>query len=112
MYNLNDLVPTGSGWDLRSAQDINDSGQIVGYGIAPDGELHGFLLTEVMQPCYADCDQSTGAGVLDVFDFLCFQNSFVSGQAYACDCNTSTGPGNCDVFDFLCFQDAFVSGCP
>jgi ligand-binding sensor domain-containing protein len=62
--------------------------------------------------CYADCDQSTSAGVLDIFDFLCFQNSFVSGAAYACDCDTSTGTGVCDVFDFLCFQNAFVAGCP
>jgi hypothetical protein len=61
--------------------------------------------------CYADCDQSTGPGVLDVFDFLCFQNSFVSGEPYACDCDTTTGPLVCDVFDFLCFQDAFVVGC-
>ncbi len=62
--------------------------------------------------CYADCDQSTGAGNLDIFDFLCFQNSFVSGEPYACDCDTSTGPGVCDIFDFLCFQNAFVAGCP
>jgi FG-GAP-like repeat len=62
--------------------------------------------------CYADCDQSTGAGVLDIFDFLCFQDAFVAGDPYACDCDTSTGPGTCDVFDFLCFQDAFVGACP
>jgi hypothetical protein len=62
--------------------------------------------------CYADCDQTTGVGVLDIFDFLCFQNSFVGGQSYACDCDTSTGPGVCDIFDFLCFQNAFVAGCP
>jgi Metallo-peptidase family M12B Reprolysin-like len=62
--------------------------------------------------CYADCDQSTGAGVLDIFDFLCFQNSFVAGMSYACDCDTTTGPLVCDIFDFLCFQDAFVAGCP
>ena len=62
--------------------------------------------------CYADCDQSTGAGVLDLFDFLCFQNNFVLGEPYACDCDTSTGPLVCDLFDFLCFQDAFVGGCP
>jgi ligand-binding sensor domain-containing protein len=62
--------------------------------------------------CYADCDQSTGAGTLDIFDFLCFQNSFVAGEPYACDCDTSTGPLVCDVFDFLCFQDSFVGGCP
>ena len=62
--------------------------------------------------CYADCDPSTGIGVLDVFDFLCFQNSFVNGEPYACDCDTTTGPLVCDVFDFLCFQNAFVGGCP
>ncbi|MCH7790984.1 MAG: hypothetical protein IID31_01720 [Planctomycetes bacterium] len=52
------------------------------------------------------------AGVCDIFDFLCFQNSFVSGEPYACDCDTTTGPLVCDIFDFLCFQDAFVGGCP
>jgi hypothetical protein len=62
--------------------------------------------------CYADCDQSTGSGVLDILDFLCFQSQFVLGFSYACDCDASTGPGVCDVFDFLCFQNAFVAGCP
>lgn len=62
--------------------------------------------------CLADCDTSTGAWVLDVFDFVCFQNRFAAGVAYACDCDTSTGPLVCDVFDFLCFQSAFAIGCP
>jgi hypothetical protein len=62
--------------------------------------------------CYADCDTGTGVGVLDIFDFLCFQNRFDAGAAYACDCDTSTGVGVCDVFDFLCFQNAFAAGCP
>jgi probable HAF family extracellular repeat protein len=47
MYNLNDLIPTESQWDLLSAHDINDSGEIVGIGINPDGDLHGWLLTQV-----------------------------------------------------------------
>ncbi len=76
------------------------------FKIVPDG------VSPVPCTCYADCDQSTGVGVLDVFDFLCFQNSFVNAEPYACDCDTSTGPGVCDIFDFLCFQDAFVAGCP
>ena len=62
--------------------------------------------------CQADCDQSTGSGVLDIFDFLCFQDAFVGADPYACDCDTSTGVGVCDIFDFLCFQSAFVAGCP
>ena len=61
--------------------------------------------------CYPDCDTSTGVGVLDIFDFLCFQNAFVTGECYA-DCDTSSGPGALDIFDFLCFQSAFVAGCP
>lgn len=62
--------------------------------------------------CYADCDVSTGMGVLDIFDFLCFQTRFAKGDAYACSCDLSTGLNVCDVFDFLCFQMRFVEGCP
>ncbi len=62
--------------------------------------------------CYADCDTSTGVGVLDIFDFLCFGNRFSAGDPYACDCDTSTGVGVCDIFDFLCFGNAFNAGCP
>ena len=62
--------------------------------------------------CYADCDSASGVGILDIFDFLCFQDSFVAGESYACDCDTTAGQGICDIFDFLCFQEAFVSACP
>ncbi len=62
--------------------------------------------------CYPDCDTSTGVGVLDIFDFLCFGNRFSAGDPYACDCDTSTGPLVCDIFDFLCFGNAFNNGCP
>ena len=58
--------------------------------------------------CYADCDQSTGQGVLDIFDFLCFQSDFVFSNEDA-DCNQDC---MLDIFDFLCFQNAFVGGCP
>jgi outer membrane protein assembly factor BamB len=79
----------------------------------PGSTQFGYLYAiDLTDGCYADCDQSTGASVLDIFDFLCFQNSFVAGEPYACDCDTSTGPGVCDVFDFLCFQNSFVGGCP
>jgi 6-phosphogluconolactonase (cycloisomerase 2 family) len=61
--------------------------------------------------CYADCDTGSGTGVLDVFDFLCFQNRWAAGAAYACDCDTGTGLGVCNVFDFLCFQNRFEGGC-
>lgn len=60
------------------------------------------------RPCAADC---TGDGELDVFDFLCFQDAFVLGDAYA-DFDISTGRGTLDIFDFLAFQNEFVGGCP
>ena len=61
--------------------------------------------------CYPDCDTSTGPGILDIFDFLCFGNRFAAGDPYACDCDVSTGPGLCDIFDFLCFGNEFSAGC-
>ncbi len=64
------------------------------------------------EACYPDCDTSTGVGVLDIFDFLCFGNRFSANDPYACDCDTQTGVGVCDIFDFLCFGNAFNAGCP
>ncbi len=77
-----------------------------------DNPFHIEVLALVGAGCYADCDPSTGPGVLDIFDFLCFGNSFANGEPYACDCDTSTGVGVCDIFDFLCFGNAFSAGCP
>lgn len=55
--------------------------------------------------CLADF---SGDGGLDVFDFLAFQNLFVTGDPLA-DLNTDRV---FDIFDFLAFQDAYAGGCP
>ena len=73
------------------------------------GSADSYIAKFSSVPCYPDCDNN---GVLDVFDFTCWQNAFVSGAPFACNCDTSTGPNVCDLFDFLCFQTAFVAGCP
>ena len=44
MQELNDLLPTHSGWVLEEANAINDRGQIVGRGLH-DGKERAFLLT-------------------------------------------------------------------
>jgi hypothetical protein len=72
----------------------------------------GVRFDDVSLTCYSDCDTSTGAGTLDIFDFLCFQNEFAASDQVACDCDRSTGRSVCDIFDFLCFQNAFAAGCP
>ena len=45
MKDLNTLIPAESGWELNGAADINDSGQIVGWGVNPLGAEVAFLLT-------------------------------------------------------------------
>jgi probable HAF family extracellular repeat protein len=44
MYDLNRAIPSGSGWVLEAAQDINENGQIVGGGTL-NGQPALFLLT-------------------------------------------------------------------
>ncbi len=45
VYDLNDFLEPDSGWSLLGAYDINDSGQIVGYGRYNGVNYHAFLLT-------------------------------------------------------------------
>jgi hypothetical protein len=61
--------------------------------------------------CYANCDASTGAPVLNVNDFICFQNRFAAGDPYA-NCDGSTVAPALNVNDFVCFQARFAAGCP
>ncbi|MFG0285204.1 MAG: SBBP repeat-containing protein [Phycisphaerales bacterium JB039] len=68
------------------------------------GRLDAFLM-QLGPVCVADCDST---GELSLFDFLCFQTLFGTGDPDA-DCNGDTV---LDFFDFLCFQSAFAAGCP
>lgn len=49
LYDLNSFV-VGSGWTLVQATDINNKGQIVGYGANADRQIRAFLLTPVPPP--------------------------------------------------------------
>jgi hypothetical protein len=62
-------------------------------------------------PCYANCDGSTSAPVLNVLDFNCFLNRFSAGDAYA-NCDGSTVVPVLNVLDFNCFLNRFTAGCP
>ena len=50
MSDLNNLIDSGSGWTLEEATGINDSGQICGFGIDPNGLTDAFLLTPITVP--------------------------------------------------------------
>jgi serine protease AprX len=61
--------------------------------------------------CYANCDGSTAAPVLNVGDFTCFLQRFAAGESYA-NCDASTAPPVLNVGDFTCFLQRFAAGCP
>jgi hypothetical protein len=60
--------------------------------------------------CYANCDLSTTAPVLNVADFTCFLQEFAGGTSYA-NCDASTTAPVLNVADFTCFLQKFAAGC-
>ncbi|HMP03329.1 MAG TPA: DUF3466 family protein [Gemmatales bacterium] len=51
IVDLNTLLDsTGDGWFLERAEAINDEGWIVGFGIAPNGDTHAYLLRPAAIP--------------------------------------------------------------
>lgn len=65
LRDLNTLIPPGSGWELFAANDINDAGQIVGYGRRGES-LRAYRLTPLVPDVlYGDAD---GNGLLEMND--------------------------------------------
>jgi probable HAF family extracellular repeat protein len=52
LQDLNSLIPSDSGWVVRVAQALNDSGQIAGFGYH-NGQERAFLLTPLVSPAPA-----------------------------------------------------------
>ncbi len=65
---------------------------------------------EVVAPCYANCDGSTAAPVLNALDFGCFLTKFAGADAYA-NCDGSTAAPILNALDFGCFLTKFAAGC-
>lgn len=61
--------------------------------------------------CAANCDGSTAPPILNVNDFVCFNNLFAAGDP-AANCDGSTAPPILNVNDFICFTNLFAAGCP
>ncbi len=62
------------------------------------------------QPCYANCDGSTGSPLVTANDFQCFLDRFASGDPYA-NCDGSTGSPTLTSNDFQCFLNRAAAGC-
>jgi len=61
--------------------------------------------------CYANCDGSSIAPILNVSDYVCFLNRYSAGDSYA-NCDGSSVPPVLNVNDFTCFMNAYSAGCP
>jgi hypothetical protein len=61
--------------------------------------------------CYANCDGSTTAPILNVNDFICFNNLYAAGDSRA-NCDASTLAPVLNVNDFTCFLNKYATGCP
>jgi hypothetical protein len=69
------------------------------------------LATNTGGACYANCDGSTIAPVLNVQDFTCFLQRYATGNSYA-NCDESTTAPALNVQDFTCFLQRYAAGCP
>jgi hypothetical protein len=76
-----------------------------------DVGVDNIFITDGAAACYANCDGSTAAPVLNVLDFNCFLNRFAGGESYA-NCDGSTAAPVLNVLDFNCFLNRFAAGCP
>lgn len=69
MRNLNNLIPTGTGWTLIRATDINGNGSIVGFGTNDSAQKRAFLLTPACSVgggvSLLSAALSTGSGTTD-----------------------------------------------
>jgi hypothetical protein len=83
-------------------------------GVGSGGGLPSWFLAgydDCPLPCYANCDGSTIAPVLNINDFVCFQQRFSAGYPDA-NCDGSTMIPLLNVNDFICFLGRFAAGCP
>jgi hypothetical protein len=69
------------------------------------------LRIPVASSCYANCDGSTVAPVLNIADFTCFLQRFGAGDPEA-NCDNSTTAPTLNFSDFGCFLTRFAAGCP
>lgn len=105
------LGATGlEGWSLTGANAVSPDGAfIVGNGVDPRGYQMGWR-AHIPAFCYANCDGSIVAPVLNVADFTCFLARFAAGDPYA-NCDGSSVAPVLNIADFVCFSQRFAAGC-
>jgi hypothetical protein len=113
-HDLSQYLPAGYHDSVATAIATDGVRYYVGgYGSPPGStSTEAFLwIGDVPGACYANCDSSTAPPLLNVADFSCFLQRFVSGDTYA-NCDLSTTPPVLNVQDFTCYLRKFAAGCP
>lgn len=103
MRDLTEMISRDENWMLDVAQDINNKGRIVGYGVFNDIQVRAFMLTP-LPICRADFNDD---GVVNTLDFIAFLNAYNVQDASA-DFN---GDGVVNTLDFIEFLNAYSEGC-
>jgi outer membrane protein assembly factor BamB len=78
------------------------------------------LVALTVEPCLANCDNSTTPPILNAGDFTCLLNRFRAAQSLPAaqqvtdytNCDQSTTPPVLNAGDFTCFLTKFRAGCP
>jgi hypothetical protein len=124
-FRIEDLIENSIGhWSVLNGYGItiNNRRQMVVPATNQATSQGGLiLLTPLGGPtgCYANCDGSTAAPILNVDDFTCFINEFAAAQSlppaqqvgHTANCDGSTAAPVLNVDDFTCFINAFAVGC-
>ena len=103
---VEDLVVNGDGWIFEKAEDINNLGQIVGWGKNPSGDPRGFLLSPVL---IGDLDLD---GDVDFFDYIKCSNNFGETEGMGFQDGDMDGDGDVDFFDYIAVSNHFGDTLP
>jgi hypothetical protein len=106
-------------WDSARGRMVLFGGNMEGRH-TPADDTWELVCTLPPPVCYANCDQSTVAPILNVDDFTCFINRYAGAlllpQAqqvmHYANCDGSTVAPVLNVDDFSCFINRFAAGCP
>jgi hypothetical protein len=107
-------------WMVEAAGVSADGLAIVGYGFSATNQEAFLLDLHTGNQCYANCDGSNTAPVLNTGDFTCFLQKFAAGQqlppaqqlSHYANCDGSNTAPVLNTGDFTCFLQRFAAGCP
>ena len=105
-------VTTGvPSYPLIAAKAVSGDARTIAGVVTWDGPAWIAHHVDPAFPCFANCDGSSGAPMLDIYDFLCFMQRFAAGDPSA-NCDGSTALPVLNVADFTCFLQKYTAGCP